>query len=83
MNHGAGEYARGDVHVNGTEAFWKLFKSGVKGTHIQISKKHLEKYTKEFEFRYNNRKMPKQMFFRLVNEFLQEKVQPSPCSQGS
>lgn len=29
----------------------------------------MEKYAKEFEFRYNNRKAPKQMFPKLVSSF--------------
>ena len=78
VSHGKGEYARDTVHVNGVESFWKLFKSSIKGTHIQVSSKHLKKYAKEFEFRHNNRHYPKGMFPRLVNEFLSEKVSPSP-----
>lgn len=80
VNHGAGEYSRGDVHVNGTESFWKIFKNGVRSTHIQISQKHMQKYAKEFEFRHNNRKYPKKMFFCLVNEFVEEKAATSPCT---
>jgi transposase-like protein len=70
VNHSAKEYVRGNCHVNGLENYWKLLKSSIKSTHIHVSKKHLEKYAKEFEFRYNNRKAPKQMFPKLVSSFV-------------
>ena len=72
--HGAKEYARmtksGTVtHVNGLENFWKHLKGSIKSTHIHVSGKHLSKYTKEFEFRYNRRLKPKTMFPTLVSTF--------------
>jgi len=69
VNHGAGEYSRGNVHVNGLEGFWKNLKSGIKGTHIHVSGKHLKKYASEFEYRYNSRKNPSQMFPELLSTF--------------
>jgi transposase len=74
VNHSKGEYARGNAHVNGLENYWKMLKTSIKSTHIHVSKKHLEKYAKEFEFRYNNRKQPKKMFPALVTSF----SKPSP-----
>ncbi len=64
--HGAKEYARGDVHVNTLEAFWSMLKRSIRGTHIHVSRKHLPKYLGEFEYRYNLRKRPDQMFPRLL-----------------
>ncbi|MDZ4406084.1 IS1595 family transposase [Prosthecobacter sp.] len=81
VKHGAREYARGEIHVNGIESFWKIFKDSVRSTHMHVSRKHLKKYAKEFEFRHNNRHIPKEMFPRLVSEFLA--VQPSPSAQAS
>ncbi|MCX6910837.1 MAG: IS1595 family transposase [Verrucomicrobia bacterium] len=69
VNHGAGEYVVGDCHVNGLESFWKHFKSSLRGTHIHISKKHLSKYAKEFEYRFNSRAHPSSMFPDLVSKF--------------
>ncbi|MDF1751636.1 MAG: IS1595 family transposase [Verrucomicrobiales bacterium] len=77
INHGRKEYAKGGVHVNGCESFWSHFKNAVRGTHIHVSEKHLWKYAKEFEFRFNNREIPREMFPKLVNQFLGEKDLPS------
>ncbi len=81
VNHGRNEWVKGKASTNGVESFWKHFKASVKGTHIHISEKHLEKYAKEFEFRFNNRHIPKEMFPKLVNQFLSEKG--IPCSEES
>jgi transposase-like protein len=69
VNHGAGEYVRGNSHVNGLESFWKHLKASIRGTHIHVSKKHLAKYAKEFEFRFNRRGNAKAMFPALVSQF--------------
>ena len=66
VNHGAGEYVRGDSHVNAVEGFWARLKLSIRGTHVHVSGKHLQKYVKEFEFRYNRRKRPETMFADLV-----------------
>jgi transposase-like protein len=69
VNHSRGEYVRGFCHVNGLENFWKHFKSAIRSTHIHVSKKHLYKYAKEFEFRFNSRGHPASMFPELVSRF--------------
>jgi transposase-like protein len=69
VNHGAREYVVGESHVNGMENFWKHLKGGIRGTHIHVSKKHLHKYAKEFEFRFNQRENPSSMFPALVSQF--------------
>jgi len=66
VDHSAKEYARGDVHVNTLEAFWSMLKRSIRGTHIHVSPHHLPKYLGEFEYRYNLRKRPDQMFPRLL-----------------
>ena len=66
VNHGAREYSSGDCHVNGLEGFWARLKLSTRGTHVQVSRKQLLKYLKEFEFRYNRRKRPALMFGELV-----------------
>jgi len=53
VNHSKGEYARGNVHTNGIESFWALFKRGHYGVFHQFSKKHLHRYLAEFEMRWN------------------------------
>ena len=53
VNHGRGEYVRGDVHVNGMESFWAAMKRGHKGVYHQMSRKHLHRYVTEFAGRHN------------------------------
>jgi hypothetical protein len=53
VNHSAGEYVRGNIHTNGIESFWSLFKRGHYGTFHQLSRKHIHRYIAEFEMRWN------------------------------
>lgn len=70
VNHGTGEWVRGRTHTNTIEGFWSHFKCSVKGTHRAISKKHMQKYLGEFEFRFNFRGLSSdQMLDRLLTAF--------------
>ena len=69
VNHGLGEYVSGDSHVNGLEGFWARLKLSIRGTHVHVSRKHLPKYVKEFEYRYNMRTSPDRMYDRLLASF--------------
>lgn len=69
VNHSAGEHARGNVHVNSIEGFWAQLKRSISGTHIHVSGKHLWKYAKEAEYRFNRRNRPETMFDELVHSF--------------
>ena len=71
VNHRAGEYVRGSVHTNTIEAFWANLKRGIKGTHVWVSPKHLQKYLCECEFRHNLRREPHLMFPVLLRAFPQ------------
>lgn len=62
VNHEAGEYARGDVHSNTIENLWSCLKRTIKGTHIHVSRQHLQKYVDEVLFRYVNRNRQDEMF---------------------
>lgn len=55
VNHSAKEYVRGNVHTNTVEGFFSIFKRGIYGVYQHVSSQHLERYTTEFDFRYNNR----------------------------
>ena len=66
VNHGAGEYAKDGCHVNTMEGYWARLKLSIRGTHVHVSGKHLEKYAKEFEYRYNRRNDPSSIFGDLV-----------------
>ena len=56
VNHTLKEYARGSVTTNTIESFIAIFKRGLIGTYHHVSSQHLERYSAEFDFRYNNRK---------------------------
>ena len=62
VDHEHEEWVRGDVHTNGIEGVWSLLKRSIVGSYHQVSKKHLDRYLREFEFRFNNRK--NQFLFR-------------------
>ncbi len=53
--HTKDEWVRGNVHTQGIENFWSLFKRGVIGSFHSVSLKHLHRYLNEFSFRFNNR----------------------------
>jgi hypothetical protein len=55
VKHKSGEWVRGDVHTNGIESFWSLFKRGFHGTYHRMSPKHLHRYINEFAGRHNIR----------------------------
>jgi transposase-like protein len=62
INHSVGEYVRIDkarqsvkIHTNGIEGYWSLVKRGINGIYHWVSKKHLQKYLNEFDFRFNSR----------------------------
>lgn len=69
VNHSAKEYVRGIVHTNGIEGSWSQIKRSIKGTHVNVSNKHLPKYLGEFQYRYNMRRAPHLMFSLLVSAF--------------
>ena len=66
VNHGAGEYSRDGSHVNTLEGFWARLKLSIRGTHVHVSGKYLERYVKEFEYRYNRRREPHLIFVDLI-----------------
>lgn len=61
IRHKFKQYARriGDkvVHVNSAEGYFALLKRGIVGSFHHVSKRHLQRYLDEFDFRYNARRM--------------------------
>lgn len=55
VKHSAGEYVRGQAHINGIESFWSLLKRGYIGIYHKFSPKHLDRYVQEFTGRHNIR----------------------------
>lgn len=75
VDHSAKEYVRGDVHTNSIEGFWANVKRGIKGTYVHVSKKHLQTYLREFEYRHNLRRQPALMFDLLLAAFPKARVE--------
>lgn len=70
VNHSAGEYVGFDgASVNAIENFWRHLKCGIKGTHVWGSPKYLERYAKEFEYRFNRRGCAETMLSELLSTF--------------
>lgn len=57
VNHGKGEYVRGDAYTNTLEGYFSQLKRGIDGTHHHVSEHHLGRYVGEFDYRYNTRKI--------------------------
>ncbi len=53
IDHAEG-YVRGQVHTNGLENFWSLFKRALKGTYVSTEEFHLFRYLDEQMFRFNS-----------------------------
>lgn len=57
VKHSQGEYSRGGIDTNTAESFFALLKRGHYGVFHNLSKRHLYRYTDEFAFRWNHRKI--------------------------
>ncbi|HEX4113066.1 MAG TPA: IS1595 family transposase [Stellaceae bacterium] len=55
VNHGIGEYVRGEAHTNTIEGYFSILKRGIVGTYHSVSAQHLKRYLGEFDYRYNER----------------------------
>ncbi len=74
INHSKKEYVRKDVSsvavkitTNGVEGVFSQLKRGINGIYHWASKKHLQRYLNEFEFRFNTRELADNLRF---SEFL-------------
>lgn len=70
VNHSKEEWVHGDVHTNGIENVWSLFKRSVIGSYHKISNKHMDAYLDELEWRFNGRDNPylfRDTLIRLLN----------------
>jgi len=74
VHHNAKEYVRGDVHVNTIESFWSMLKRGIYGIYHHVSRKHLDKYIDEFEFRGNSKHVPDARRFGLMLSVCQDRL---------
>jgi transposase len=62
LNHLENEFVREGYTTNGVENAWSNLKRTIKGTHISVSPKHLQKYVDEVAFRMMNRDNQEGMF---------------------
>jgi transposase len=56
----------GAKHTNTVEGFFSHLKRAIKGTHIHVSKEHLQKYADECSFRYSHRHEGQRMFHTIL-----------------
>lgn len=70
VDHGRGEYVRGEIHANTIEAFWSHIKRSINGTHKVVSKKYLQEYLDGFVFLRDNRYSDKERFWLLLSTLL-------------
>ena len=54
VEHGANEFVRGSIHVNGIESFWSVVKTRL-SKFRGIRKSHIHLHLKECEYRFNHR----------------------------
>ena len=70
VNHSAKEYVGPEGQTtNSVEGFFSQLRRTIEGTHISVSRKHLAKYAKECEFRFNRRLNPASMLPELLTRF--------------
>lgn len=56
VDHSRGQYLNANSFTtNSIEGFWGILKCGLIGIYNRVSKKHLQKYSEEFVYRYNTR----------------------------
>ena len=70
VRHNKGQYTTPNGGgVNSIEGFWAQLKRSINGTHIHVSSKHLWKYAKEAEYRFNRRDCASMMLPELLSTF--------------
>jgi len=68
VNHGDGEFARGEVHNNTAESFNAIIERAKFGVFHRLSKKHLYRYLDEIAFRWNHRQLVQKKKGKIVME---------------
>lgn len=64
--HGKGQYVNGEAYTNNMEGYWSHVKRSIIGCYHSISRKYMNLYCKEFDFRFNTRKMSDTWRFELA-----------------
>lgn len=55
VNHGAQQFAYGDIFTNSIEGFWSHFRRMISGCYHDVSDEHLQSYINEAVYRWNTR----------------------------
>ena len=71
IKHSEG-YGKGIRTVNTIEGFWSILKNGIKGSYRAVSKKYLPFYLAEFSYKYNNRHLQKDSFYKLLENTVKD-----------
>ena len=67
VNHEQDEYVKeGSIHTNTVEGFFSHLKRTIRGTHLHVSRKHMQKYVDECTFKYVHRKQGQKMFHTIL-----------------
>jgi transposase len=66
VKHNNDRKTAGAKHTNTVEGFFSHLKRTIKGTHIHVSKEHLQKYADECSFRYSHRHEGQMMFHTIL-----------------
>lgn len=69
IDHGANEYVRDDVTINGIEGFWAFAEEEIQ-KHHGVGSEHFEDYLKEKESRWNYRFLNQETFVDKLLEIL-------------
>ena len=64
VNHKSNEYRKGDAYTNTIEGFWSLLKRQIDGIHHSVSAKHLQRYSNEAAYRYNQKSLKQDAKFQ-------------------
>ncbi len=67
--HHREQWVNGEHHTNSIEGYWSHLKKSINSTHIHVSKKHMQKYLGEFEYRFNARDDQASMFPELISTY--------------
>jgi len=62
VEHGAGQFVKGNTHTDSIEGFWAQVKNAVNGVHHGVAPEYLQQYVNEYAFRYNHRNDVTPMF---------------------
>lgn len=72
VDHGKGEYVKGNIHTNNLEGFWSQLKRSIHGIYHSVSPKYLQTYVNEFAYRYNHREDEMPLFKSMIARVLMQ-----------